>query len=181
MNDIPGIQACDFLCFPEEDPRDSYYYKDCIVFWPKLFYVLEDQRTGGILGYVIAKMVGERHGYISYLGVHPTGRKQGIAKKLMTAAEKALVQEYGSEYVSVHVRRSSVAAINLFTEKLGYQTQKTAAEFYDNGEDAYVMRKQLQPKQAGRQVIPLRLQPWYFIETATMVGQTRKFQVNNYN
>ncbi|KAI3906856.1 hypothetical protein MKW98_004906 [Papaver atlanticum] len=117
-------------------------------------------------------MVGERHGYISYLGVYPTHRKLGIAKKLMTAAEKALVQEYGSEYVFLHVGRSSVAAISLFTEKLGYQTQKTAAEFYDNGEDAQVMRKQLQPKQAGRQVT---------IETATMVGQTRKFQENNYN
>ncbi|RZC82184.1 hypothetical protein C5167_044971 [Papaver somniferum] len=136
MDDIPGIQACNFLCFPEEDPRDSYYYKDRIVFWPKLFYVYQ---SGGILGYVVGKMVGERHGYISYLGVHPDKRKQGIARKLMTAAEKALVQEYGSEYVSLHVRRSSVAAINLFTEKLGYQIQITAAEFYDNEEDAYVM------------------------------------------
>ncbi|KAI3906855.1 hypothetical protein MKW98_004905, partial [Papaver atlanticum] len=45
MHDIPGIQACDFLCFPEEDPRDSYYYEDCIVFWPKLFFVAVDQGT----------------------------------------------------------------------------------------------------------------------------------------
>ncbi|KAI3947718.1 hypothetical protein MKX01_034383 [Papaver californicum] len=129
MHDIPGIAACNFLCFPEEDPRDSYHYGDCLVFWPRLFYV------------VIAKTGGERHGYISYLGVRPTHLKQGIAKKLMTAAENAMVREYGSQHFSLYVRKSSLAAVNLFAEKLGYKIQETAPEFYDNGEDANVMEK----------------------------------------
>ncbi|KAI3939693.1 hypothetical protein MKX01_029855 [Papaver californicum] len=135
MHDIPGIQACDFLCFLEEDPRDSGYYQDCLVNWPRLFYVTEDQGTGSILGYVVAKKRGQRQGYISYLG-------------LMTAAENAMIRGYGSQNVSLYVRTSSLAAVNLFAEKIGYKIQETAPEFYDNGEDAYVMEKKPQGKQA---------------------------------
>ncbi|KAI3992842.1 hypothetical protein MKX01_021565 [Papaver californicum] len=143
MHDIPGIAACNFLCFPKEDPCDHYYYEECLVFWPRLFYVAADYRTGRILGYVIAMMGGERHGYILYLGVRPTHRQQGIAEKLMTTAENAMEREYGSGHVSLCVRTKNVAAINLFTEKLGYKTQDTTPEFYDNGEDAYVMGKKI--------------------------------------
>ncbi|KAI3906858.1 hypothetical protein MKW98_004908 [Papaver atlanticum] len=121
MNDIPGIRACNFQCFPMEDRRDSCYYEKRIVSWPQLSYVAEDYRTGPVL---------------------PTHRRQGIAKKLITAAQNAMVGEYGSEYVSLY-------ALNLFTESLGYKIQETAAEFYDNGEDAYVMEKKLPRKTSG--------------------------------
>ncbi|RZC76257.1 hypothetical protein C5167_000362 [Papaver somniferum] len=88
----------------------------------------------------------ETHGYIANLGVLPSHRKSRIAKKLMDAAQNALIQEYGSEYVSLHVRKSNQASINLYSEKLGYNYE-IAANFYENGEDAYVMQKQLQEKQ----------------------------------
>ncbi|XP_026418639.1 N-terminal acetyltransferase A complex catalytic subunit NAA10-like [Papaver somniferum] len=148
MVDIPAIQACDLLCFPEEDPWDYYLYEEYIDFWPRLVYVAEDSGNGCIVGFVFAQVDGEgteTHGYIANLGVLPTHRKSGIAQKLMDAAQNALVQEYGCEYVSLHVRTSNHAAISLFTEKLGYN-YAIAANFYRNGEDAYVMRKQLQGK-----------------------------------
>ncbi|KAI3906859.1 hypothetical protein MKW98_004909 [Papaver atlanticum] len=147
--DIPAIQACDLLCFPEEDPWDYYLYEENIVFWPRLVYVAEDHGTGCVVGFVFAEMEGEgteTHGYIADLGVLPTHRKSGIAKKLMDAAHNALVQEYDSEYVSLHVLKSNQDAINLYSEKLGYNYE-IAANFYENGEDAYVMQKQLQEKQ----------------------------------
>ncbi|KAI3925714.1 hypothetical protein MKX01_003273 [Papaver californicum] len=149
MSDIPAIQDLDFQCFPEENhPGDYLYYEDYLVLWPRLFYVAEDHGNGRILGYVVARMeLTKRHGYISYLGVRRTHRRQGIAKKLMTVAQNAMLQEYGPEHVSLHVLKSSRAAINLFTKRLGYEYYETAAMFYDNGEDAYVMMKQLQGKQ----------------------------------
>ncbi|MCL7023653.1 hypothetical protein MKW94_024421 [Papaver nudicaule] len=146
LSDLPGIQACESLCFPVENhPGDYLNYEDYLVLWPQLVYVAEDRgTTGRILGFVVAKTLEEdRHGYISYLGVRPTHRGQGIAKKLMTAAQNAMVQEYGSEYVTLHVRRNSKAAINLFKKVHGYKFCQIAPEFYDNREDAYVMTKQL--------------------------------------
>ncbi|KAI3859878.1 hypothetical protein MKW92_038195 [Papaver armeniacum] len=148
MVDIPAIQACDLLSSIEEDPWDYFLYEEYIVFWPRLVYVAEDSGNGRIVGFVFAQVDGEgteSHGYIANLGVLPTHRKSGIAQKLMDAAQNALVQEYGCEYVSLHVRTSNQAAISLYTEKLGY-SYATAANFYRNGEDAYVMRKQLQGK-----------------------------------
>ncbi|KAI3992315.1 hypothetical protein MKX01_030036 [Papaver californicum] len=148
--DIPAIQSCDLLCFPEENPWDYFLYEKYIAFWPRLVYVAEDHETGFIVGFVFAQMEGEvtdqSHGYIANLGVLPTHRKLGIAKKLMNAAQNAMVEEYGSECVSLHVRKSNGAAINLYTERLGYNYE-SAANFYKNGEDAYVMRKQLQGKE----------------------------------
>ncbi|KAI3923100.1 hypothetical protein MKX01_014483 [Papaver californicum] len=162
ISDIPAIQACDLLCFPEEELWDYYLYQEYIVFWPRLVYVAEEHNTGFIVGFVFAQMeegegTDQSHGYIANLGVFPTHRKLGIAKKLMNAAQNAMVEEYGSQYVSLHVRTSNRAAINLYTERLGYNYE-TAANFYENGEDAYVMRKQLihgkqQPDHLGHRLL----------------------------
>ncbi|KAI3981178.1 hypothetical protein MKX01_016313 [Papaver californicum] len=149
MFDIPAIQAFELPCFQEEDLWDYYFYEEYIVFWPRIVYVAEEHNTGCIVGFVFAQMEGEgteSHGYIANLGVFHSHRKLGIAKKLMSVAQNAMVEEYGSEYVSFHVRTSNRAAINLYTKKLGYKYE-TGANFYENGEDAYVMRKQLQGKQ----------------------------------
>lgn len=54
-----------------------------------------------------------------------------------------LKQVYGSEYVSLHVRKSNRAAFNLYTGTLGYKIHDIEAKYYADGEDAYDMRKQL--------------------------------------
>ncbi|KAI3857388.1 hypothetical protein MKX03_035908 [Papaver bracteatum] len=90
MFDIPMIQVCFLLSFPEEDPWDYYLYEEYIVSWPRLVYVEEYLYNDGI----------------------------GLQRSSWMFLKSALVQEYGSEYVSLHVRTN-----------------------------AYVMRKQLQGKQ----------------------------------
>ncbi|KAI3870091.1 hypothetical protein MKW92_043319 [Papaver armeniacum] len=135
MFDIPVIQVCFLLSFPAENPWDYYLYEEYIVFWPRLVYVAEDRGNGGIVGFVFAHMEGEgteSHGYIANLGVLPAHRKLGIAKKLMDVAHNALVQEYGTEYVSLHVRTSNQAGINLYTEKLGYNYE-SVVNYYEWG------------------------------------------------
>ncbi|RZC82201.1 hypothetical protein C5167_044989, partial [Papaver somniferum] len=126
-------------CFVFQRNWDYFLYEEYIVFWPQLVYVAEDPGNGCIVGFIFAQVDGEggkSHGYIANLGVLHTHRKLGIATKLMDASQNALVQEYGSEYVSLHVRTSNQATINLYTEKLGY-SYGIAANFYGNGEDAY--------------------------------------------
>ncbi|KAI3947176.1 hypothetical protein MKW92_011524 [Papaver armeniacum] len=66
--------------------------------------------------------VEECEGYISSLGVHPSHKKLGIARKLMNVVENAMVKQYGSKYVSLQVRVSNHAAIKFYTEKLGYKS-----------------------------------------------------------
>ncbi|XP_042515422.1 N-terminal acetyltransferase A complex catalytic subunit NAA10 [Macadamia integrifolia] len=150
IDDLLAMQACNLLCLPENYQMKYYFYH--ILSWPQLLYVAEDY--GRIVGYVLAKMeeeTSECHGHITSLAVLRTHRKLGLATKLMTAAQNAMEQVFGAEYVSLHVRRSNRAAFNLYTETLGYKIHDVEAKYYADGEDAYDMRKQLKGKQHQHQ------------------------------
>lgn len=129
------------------------YYFYHILSWPQLLYVAEDYNKK-IVGYVLAKMEEEStecHGHITSLAVLRTHRKLGLATKLMTAAQKAMQEVFGAEYVSLHVRKSNRAAFHLYTQTLGYKIHDIEAKYYADGEDAYDMRKQLRVKSDGKQ------------------------------
>jgi len=128
------------------------YYFYHILSWPQLLYVAEDYNKK-IVGYVLAKMGEEStecHGHITSLAVLRTHRKLGLAMKLMTAAQKAMHEVFGAEYVSLHVRKSNRAAFHLYTQTLGYKIHDIEAKYYADGEDAYDMRKQLKVKSDGK-------------------------------
>lgn len=125
-----------------------------------------------IVGYVLAKMEeeptdGVQHGHITSLSVMRTHRRLGIAEKLMRQSrmfsflpgfvpiaessrlifhpysEQAMVETFNAQYVSLHVRVSNVAALHLYRDTLGFQTEKTEAKYYADGEDAYCMKLDL--------------------------------------
>jgi len=54
-----------------------------------------------------------------------------------------MVETFGAHYVSLHVRVSNEAAIHLYRDTLGFQTEKTEAKYYADGEDAFGMRLDL--------------------------------------
>lgn len=125
-----------------------------------------------IVGYVLAKMEeepadGVQHGHITSLSVMRTHRRLGIAEKLMrqsrawplspstalaygrqgrrtdAPAELAMVESFGAQYVSLHVRVSNEAAIHLYRDTLGFETEKTEGKYYADGEDAFCMKLDL--------------------------------------
>ena len=56
-----------------------------------------------------------------------------------------MVETFGAQYVSLHVRVSNKAAIHLYTQTLGFDQEKTEARYYADGEDAFCMRLGLGP------------------------------------
>ena len=67
-----------------------------------------------------------------------------VVLKLTTALpELAMVETFGAHYVSLHVRVSNQAAIHLYRDTLGFQTEKTEPKYYADGEDAFSMRLEL--------------------------------------
>jgi ribosomal protein S18 acetylase RimI-like enzyme len=125
-----------------------------------------------IVGYVLAKMEedppdGVQHGHITSLSVMRTHRRLGIAEKLMrqarkfpltlqpyktqtlerltarNAIERAMVETFGAQYVSLHVRMSNNAALHLYRDTLGFEQEKVEAKYYADGEDAYSMKLDL--------------------------------------
>jgi len=101
-----------------------------------------------IVGYVLAKMEedppdGVQHGHITSLSVMRTHRRLGIAEKLMRQSQRAMVETFNAQYVSLHVRVSNTAALRLYRDTLGFVNEKIEAKYYADGEDAYSMKLDL--------------------------------------
>lgn len=56
-----------------------------------------------------------------------------------------MVETFGAQYISLHVRVSNQAAIHLYRNTLGFANEKTESKYYADGEDAYCMKLDLTP------------------------------------
>merc|ERR1712187_1046540 len=153
--DLPGMQACNLQCLPENYQMKYYFYH--ILSWPQLPQVAVDY-NGKIVGYVLAKMDEDAdapHGHITSLAVLRTHRKLGIASKLMRASMAVMEETFGAEYVSLHVRYTNRAAFTLYSQTLGFAIHDIEKGYYADKEDAYDMRKMfdkgLKKQEAERQ------------------------------
>ena len=77
-----------------------------------------------LVGAVMGGFDGVR-GWIHHLAVHPDCRRQGIARRLMQAAESGL-GELGCPKVNLQVRASNTTVIS-FYEALGYDMEERAS------------------------------------------------------
>merc|ERR1719219_2268232 len=136
------------------------YYMYHGLSWPQLSYVAEDDNKK-IVGYVLAKMEEEpdddMHGHITSLAVKRSHRRLGLARKLMDQAARAMVENFGAKYVSLHVRVSNRAALNLYEKTLKFDRSEVEPKYYADGEDAYAMRKDL----AGFNMVETDMDPDY--------------------
>lgn len=103
-----------------------------------------------IVGYVLGKMEDDPdaedktpHGHITSLAVMRTYRRMGLAEKLMKQSLYAMCESFKAEYVSLHVRKSNRAALHLYRDSLKFENTSIEKSYYQDGEDAYAMRKEL--------------------------------------
>ena len=147
MQDLFAIQHCNLSNLPENYQMKYYFYHG--LSWPQLSYVAEDD-AGRIVGYVLAKMEEDPsdspHGHITSLAVMRTYRRLGIAAKLMTLSQRAMAESFQAQFVSLHVRKSNRAALQLYRDTLGFTMSDVEKKYYADGEDAYMMKKMLNPK-----------------------------------
>jgi len=147
VDDLLAMQNANLKCLPENYQMKYYFYH--ILSWPQLSFVAEDHKAR-IVGYVLAKMEEDAkddpHGHITSLAVLRSHRKLGLATKLMKQAQRAMVESFNANYVSLHVRKSNRAALALYTDTLGFEIHDIEAKYYADKEDAYAMRKSLQQK-----------------------------------
>ncbi|OBA19457.1 acyl-CoA N-acyltransferase [Metschnikowia bicuspidata var. bicuspidata NRRL YB-4993] len=103
-----------------------------------------------IVGYVLGKMEDDPdaedktpHGHITSLAVMRTYRRMGLAEKLMKQSLYAMCESFKAEYVSLHVRKSNRAALHLYRDSLKFENTSIEKSYYQDGEDAYAMRKDM--------------------------------------
>jgi len=142
--DLMNMQHCNLLCLPENYQMKYYMYHG--LSWPQLSFVAEDQK-GQVVGYVLAKMEEETeddpHGHITSLAVKRSHRRLGLAQKLMDQTARAMVETFNAKYVSLHVRKSNRAALNLYKMALRFEVSEIEPKYYADGEDAYAMKRNL--------------------------------------
>ena len=97
-----------------------------------------------VVGYVIADTIdthGATVGHIKDLAVAPEHRRRGIGRTLLSRGLVTLAGS-GADRVKLEVRRTNDAARSLYAA-FGFERHHTVPSYYDDGEDAYVLVKQL--------------------------------------
>ena len=72
-----------------------------------------------LIGIILVSHDG-RKGWLNRLAVHPSYRRQGIAKELISTAEEYLMDEYGIEIYSALIFKDNIASTTTF-RSLGYE------------------------------------------------------------
>jgi len=146
-NDLDQIIDINMKSLPEHYPR--FFWLEHLHRWNKAFFVAEVDNK--IVGYVMCRVeLGIGHikpwirklGHIISIAVLENHRRRGIGKALMIAAMNALKNEYNACEAYLEVRVSNIPAIKLY-EKLGFKIVKVIKSYYLDGEDAYLMAREL--------------------------------------
>jgi N-terminal acetyltransferase B complex catalytic subunit len=81
------------------------------------------------------------HGHITALTVAPSARRLGHATALSSALERS-ADAANAWFVDLFVRASNEIAKELY-RKMGYSVYRRVCDYYNDGEDAFDMRKPL--------------------------------------
>ncbi len=94
-----------------------------------------------MVGFIFIIVNTKDVGHITTIAVAPEHRKRGLARKLLNHGEEALLKK-GFDSIVLEVRVSNFAAQNLYS-KYGYVIIQKLQGYYSDGEDAFLMSKNL--------------------------------------
>ena len=146
--DLDEVININLMCLREHYP--DYFWRDHLQLWDKAFLVAEvnDRIVGYVMtrversmGYV-SRFFPKKVGHIVSVAVLPELRRKGIATALMKEVIKRLKEIYGVKEAYLEVRVSNEPAIRLY-EKLDFKKVRRLRYYYLDGEDAWVMAKEV--------------------------------------
>ncbi len=135
--DLDDIYRIETESFRYPYPRK--YLAVLIALAGDLFIVAESEKR--IVGYAIGVLRVNNTGHIISIAVARNWRRKGIATKLMQELERKF-RERNMKAAILEVRVSNNPAIRLY-EKLGYKIIDRLKNYYPDGEDAFLMYKEL--------------------------------------
>lgn len=146
-DDLDTVIAINIECLPEHYPYS--FWLDHLEKWGDAFYVAEV--NGEVVGYVLSRIEEgtsrcrgrtSRIGHIVSVAVKEEYRTRGIATALLSAVLSVFQTIYNVEEAQLEVRVSNYKAIKLY-EKLGFIKAERIKGYYLDGEDSYLMVKNL--------------------------------------
>ena len=138
LSDLDQILKIEEVSFPKRLAYPKLLFERYYRQYPEGMIVAESE--GRIIGYTIGQLKRESAEIIS-LAVDPNWRGKGIGKKLTNFLLEHF-KEKGTKKISLHVRTENEIAIS-FYKNLGFKILKTTKNYYQNGDDAFLMKKEI--------------------------------------
>ena len=98
------------------------------------------QQDNIVVGYIIFWIRYEDEGHIISLAVDKNHRKKGIACELVNNAINIFIKCNVAE-IKLEVRKSNKGA-RKFYQKMGFEEKKILENYYEDGEEAVIMKKE---------------------------------------
>ena len=136
--DVSQIHAIETLCFPMPWSEESILHdvkENVVARW-----LVMDSGEGDVLAYAgMWFVLDEAH--VCNVAVHPDHRRKGYGREIFKALEN-LAKENSMAMMTLEVRRSNIAAQNLY-HACGFLDVGYRKRYYeDNKEDALIMYKE---------------------------------------
>ena len=134
VRDIAGVMQLERLCFRTRWTREQFL----LGLERRAFRILGVRESRELVAYVAFSVIaGEME--ILNIAVHPIHRRKGLAKRMLAEVLEFCRKEHVQQGF-LEVRRSNVAAIDLY-RKFGFMQVGTRKNYYpDNNEDALLFR-----------------------------------------
>ncbi|MBQ8658842.1 MAG: ribosomal protein S18-alanine N-acetyltransferase [Clostridia bacterium] len=134
--DIAEISALEKVCFSDPWSEQTFL----AAFSSPYFAGVLIEDNGKIAAYACASVLFE-DAEIGAVAVAPEYRSKGLGKTVLCELEKR-VKEKGAERIFLEVRVSNESALGLY-RGAGFEAFGVRKKYYADGEDAFVMRKEL--------------------------------------
>ncbi len=135
LSDLDEVEKVEMASFSK--PFSHYMFYFLLKNYPEGFIVVDD--GGRITGYIVYSISGGKGSIVS-IAVLPDYRRMGIGQTLVDYAVEDLRKKV--QYLELQVNVSNFAAIN-FYKKNNFILVETIPQYYPDGGDAYLMRKNL--------------------------------------
>ena len=116
--------------------------------------VLDEDDERGLFDAMSASLRRETEnlGHVTSLAILQDYRRLGLAGELMEQLHHHMRHGYQADSVGLHVRVSNRAATRLYGDSMEYDVHDVIQHYYQDGEDAYFMRKDLNKEDSRERI-----------------------------
>jgi len=140
IDNLPEVLRLNLRCFRNGDNYTKHTFA-YLLNEPKTLSYRMVTPTDELVGFAFVMVNENNAAHLTTIGVAPEHRGRGIAVTLLAHIEEALRRrDVGT--VMLEVRVNNFSAQNLY-RRAGYTVAQRIGEYYNNGEDCFLMMKSL--------------------------------------
>ena len=139
QKDLEQVMVIEKESFP--DPWSESFFKKELRKRKKYTHLYIARLNNKVIGYIVF-YIFRCEGHILNIAVASEYRRRGVAKYLLASALE-IVRKNAGEQVFLEVSVNNTAARGLYRQ-FGFEVYGIRKRYYSNGEDAYVLRKEVQ-------------------------------------